>query len=211
MTTRIGGCCASMVRICTGLVWVRRTLRAPSASGAKKKVSCISRAGWPTGKFSMVKLYSSVSMSGPSATAKPISAKIAVISSMTWLIGWIRPASMPPSRAGSVTSTASVARRLVEGGGLQQVAPRGQRIGDAGLGGIDGGARHASLLRRHPAEPRQQLGERALLAERADAHGLEVGFVGGGRDLGDQPRLQAGKVGRGGIGHGGLGHGEQIL
>ena len=53
---RIGGFFASMVRICTGEVWVRSTLRSPLASGGKKKVSCISRAGWPTGKFSAVKL-----------------------------------------------------------------------------------------------------------------------------------------------------------
>ena len=39
------------------------------------------------GKLSMVKLYSSVSTSGPSAIAKPMSAKIAVSSSMAWLIG----------------------------------------------------------------------------------------------------------------------------
>ena len=36
-------------------------------------------------------------MSGPSATAKPMPAKIAVISSMTWLIGWTR-ASRPALR-----------------------------------------------------------------------------------------------------------------
>ena len=53
---RIGGFCASMVRICTGEVWVRSSLRSPFSSGWKKKVSCISRAGWPSGKFSAVKL-----------------------------------------------------------------------------------------------------------------------------------------------------------
>ena len=34
-------------------------------------------------------------MSGPSATEKPMSAKIAMISSITWLIGWMRPVSTP--------------------------------------------------------------------------------------------------------------------
>ena len=76
-----------MVRTCTGLVCVRSSLRWPFASGAKKNVSCMSRAGWPGGKFSNVKLYSSVSMSGPSAIEKPMSAKIATSSSITWLIG----------------------------------------------------------------------------------------------------------------------------
>src|ERR1039458_8026225 len=47
-------------------------------------------------------------MSGPSATAKPMSAKMAVSSSVTWLIGCTRPASTGASRTGSVTSTVSV-------------------------------------------------------------------------------------------------------
>src|SRR6185437_9330976 len=46
-------------------------------------------------------------MSGPSATAKPISAKMAVISSIAWLIGWMRPVSTPGSGTGRVTSSAS--------------------------------------------------------------------------------------------------------
>ena len=45
-----------MVRICTGEVCVRSSSRSPFSSGLKKNVSCISRAGWPTGKFSAVKL-----------------------------------------------------------------------------------------------------------------------------------------------------------
>ena len=35
-------------------------------------MSCIERAGWFSGLFSAVKLYQSVSISGPSATSKPI-------------------------------------------------------------------------------------------------------------------------------------------
>ena len=53
---RIGGFWLSIVRTCTGLVWVRSSLRSPLASGSKKNVSCISRAGWPGGKLSLVKL-----------------------------------------------------------------------------------------------------------------------------------------------------------
>ena len=109
---RIGGLRASMVRTCTVEVWLRSTSRgAVLGPGGKKNVSCISRAGWPTGVFSMVKLLSSVSMSGPSATEKPMSAKIAVSSSITWLIGCTRPSSGGLSRTGSVTSTVSVLRR----------------------------------------------------------------------------------------------------
>src|SRR6516165_4224803 len=54
-------------------------------------------------------------MSGPSATANPISAKIAVSSSMTWVIGWTRPISAGASRTGSVTSTLSVLSRAAHG------------------------------------------------------------------------------------------------
>src|SRR4029079_3489998 len=50
-------------------------------------------------------------MSGPSATANPMSAKIAVSSSTTWLIGCTRPVSVGALRTGKVTSTVSVARR----------------------------------------------------------------------------------------------------
>src|SRR5262249_47108475 len=71
----------------------------------------MSRAGWPSGELSLVKLRSSVSMSGPSATEKPMSAQIAVIWSNTWLIGWTRPVSVGGSRTGSVTSTVSLLRR----------------------------------------------------------------------------------------------------
>ena len=34
MTTRIGGFCASMVRICTGDVWVRSSLRVAVSASA---------------------------------------------------------------------------------------------------------------------------------------------------------------------------------
>ena len=71
----------------------------------------MSRAGWPSGKFSLVKFRSSVSMSGPSATENPMSAKIVVSSSITWLTGWTRPISAGDSRTGSVTSTVSVLSR----------------------------------------------------------------------------------------------------
>src|SRR5208283_4475353 len=50
-------------------------------------------------------------MSGPSAMAKPMSAKITASSSITWLTGWMRPASIPCGRVGKVTSTVSALRR----------------------------------------------------------------------------------------------------
>ena len=50
-------------------------------------------------------------MSGPSATEKPMSAKMVVSSSNTWLTGWMRPVSAADSRTGKVTSTVSVFSR----------------------------------------------------------------------------------------------------
>jgi hypothetical protein len=50
------------------------------------KVSCISRAGWYSGKFNAVKLCQSSSISGPSDTLKPILEKISII----WFYQWNR-------------------------------------------------------------------------------------------------------------------------
>jgi hypothetical protein len=44
-----------------------------------KKVSCMSRAGWYSGRFRAVKLCQSSSISGPSDTLKPIVEKISII------------------------------------------------------------------------------------------------------------------------------------
>ena len=90
---------------------MRSTRFTPSGEGAMKKVSCISRAGCPSGKFSAVKLNQSVSISGPSAMEKPMSEKIAVISSITWLTGWMRPCAVGAGGSGRVISTRSAARR----------------------------------------------------------------------------------------------------
>ena len=54
----------------------------------------------PYGKVEPVKLSSSVSISGPPATEKPISAKITISSSQTRLIGWMRPSAAGLARQG---------------------------------------------------------------------------------------------------------------
>ena len=59
--------------------------------------------------FSASKLYQSFSICGPSATVKPISAKIAATSSVTCETGWIVP--WPRLRDGKVTSSHSLRRR----------------------------------------------------------------------------------------------------
>ena len=69
----------------------------------------MARAGCVSGILSAVKLCQSSSISGPSATANPISAKISANSSMTWLTGCTVPRGA--SGAGSVISTRSLASR----------------------------------------------------------------------------------------------------
>ena len=46
-------------------------------------------------------------MSGPSATMKPISPKIAMSSSVTWLTGWTRPSGDGPHRQGHIEGLAA--------------------------------------------------------------------------------------------------------
>ena len=56
-----------------------------------KNVSCISLAGWFSGKFNAVKLYQSSSISGPSSMLNPISLKILMILFLTILSGCSDP------------------------------------------------------------------------------------------------------------------------
>src|ERR1700746_2983416 len=114
---------------------------------------------------------------------KPMSAKIVVSSSVTWLSGWMRPISAGVSGSGRVTSMVSKARRAIEGDRFQDIAPGGERIGDLVLGEIDRRALRLALFRRHLSERGQKCRDRALLAERGDPHGVERGFVAGGCDL----------------------------
>ena len=72
----------------------------------------------------------------------------------------------------------------IERRGFQDVAARGERLRDLVLGEIDRRALRLAFVRRHLAEGGEQRGDRALLAERCDAHGFERGFVAGGGDIG---------------------------
>jgi hypothetical protein len=85
-------------------------------------VSCIERAGWFSGLFSAVKLIQSVSISGPSATSKPIEPKMASMRSMVRLTGCRPP--VPRWRPGSVTSSASALQLRLELGLGQRLAAR---------------------------------------------------------------------------------------
>jgi hypothetical protein len=123
-------------------------------------------------------------MSGPSAIEKPMSAKIAVISSTTWLIGWIRPRSAGEGRTGRLTSTLSRARRSVMAASRKFALAHGDGVGDTGLEPVDCGASFLALLGGHLAQALKQLRYRAFLAECRDPHRFDGGLVGRARNLG---------------------------
>ena len=173
-----------MVRTWTGLVWVRSSLRSPSGPGCRKKVSCISRAGCFGGKLRAVKLWKSSSMSGPSATAKPISAKMAIISSMTCMVGWTQPLRRGGAGQGQVHAAGGEAR--LQGGGLQfgLAARRSGRRPCRSRRPLIGGPCVAALVGAHGAQGLEQRRDGPGLAERGHAHRLERRQVGGRGDLG---------------------------
>ncbi len=98
-----------MARIWTGEVWVLSSIGS-SPESLMKKVSCMARAGCSGGMFSASKLWNSSSISGPSATAKPICEKMAVISSRPCCTGCNAP--QVAVRPGNVTSIRSASIRV---------------------------------------------------------------------------------------------------
>jgi hypothetical protein len=114
-------------------------------------------------------------MSGPSAIEKPISAKISVISSVTWLTGMdAAPRRAGPSRTGSVTSARSTAELLAERS-LGKLAALGlERLANTLLQAVDDLAVSLALLRRKRAERLHQLRDASLSPERGDAHLFEL-------------------------------------
>ena len=107
-----------------------------------------------------------------------MSAKIAVSSSITWLIGWMRPdlGRRLAHRQRDVDGLGVEAR--IERRALKRILARGDRRGDALLQAVDRRALLLALVRRHRAERLEQRRDRAVLAERGDAHRLERGLVG---------------------------------
>ena len=115
-----------------------------------------------------------------------MSAKIAVISSMTWLIGWMRPRSAGDWRTGSVTSTFSAASRAAIAtsfsSALRAVSASVTRF----FRPLMAGPLTWRSSGAHRAQRLQQFGDRALLAQRRDAHRLDRLLVGGRGDVGHQ-------------------------
>ena len=83
----------------------------------------------------------------------------------------------------------------VERGVLENVAARGERLRHCILGKVDLRAFGLALVRRHLAERCEQRRDRALLAERCDAHRFQRGFVGSGGDSGEDLGLKIFEIG----------------
>ena len=110
----------------------------------------------------------------------------------------MRPASAVGSRSGSVTSMVSEARRASSAADFRMSRRAVERLRDLVLGEVDRRTLRLALVRRHLAERRQQCGDRALLAERGDAHRFEGGLVAGCSDIGENGLFECCKVGHGG-------------
>ena len=85
----------------------------------------------------------------------------------------------------------------LERGLFQDRAPRPERFRHLILERIDRRAMRPALVGRELAERREQRGDRALLAERADANGLERRLVARGLDRGERLVLEGGEIGHG--------------
>ena len=134
--------------------------------------------------LSAVKLWKSSSISGPSATAKPISPKIAITSSIVWLIGCRRPCSS--GRTGSDTSTDFGGEPSFERGIVEGLLALVDRIRDDGLHRVQRLAGFPPGVRVEPAQPLHQVGDAPLAAERIHPHGVERVRVRRRRDGGKQ-------------------------
>ena len=142
--------------------------------------------------LSASKLYQSLSTCGPSATLKPRSAKIAAISSITWLTGWIVPSAS--GRGGRVTSAHSRATRASSAASASRARASASASVRSSFSAFSAGPAVCRCLGAHRPEPAHQLRHLALLAERREAHLLERRLVGGGGDRGHVFLAEAGDL-----------------
>ena len=103
------------------------------------------------------------------------------------------------SRSGSVTSMVSDASRASSAADFSTSRRAASASRDLVLGEVDRRALRLAFVRRHLAERREQRRDRALLAERCDAHRFEGGFVAGGGDLVEDGLFERCEVGHGSI------------
>ena len=72
---------------------------------------------------------------------------------------------------------------------------RGDGFGDGIAQAVEQRALHLALVGRQLAHGGQQRADRALLAQRADAHGFQRGFIGRGGNLRQDFGLKGGDIG----------------
>ena len=124
-----------------------------------------------------------------------MSAKIAVSSSITWLIGWMRPRVSGPSRTGRVTSMRSAARRCSSAASASAslrvaIAPWTLSRSPLMSGPFSlrsSGVMAPSVFRRSETAP--------FLPSADDAQRLERGLVGRALDLPEQVPFECGEIG----------------
>jgi hypothetical protein len=119
-----------------------------------------------------------------------MSAKIAVISSITWLIGWMRPRSAGDWRTGRVTSTLLGGQPRLDRRVLQDsTCGQAKRLGDAVLQAVDRRACGLAFLRRSCAQ-RLQRSETEPFLPSAATRTASMALHRGRRDVGKQAAFQ---------------------
>ena len=139
--------------------------------------------------LSIWKLVRSSSTSGPSWTVKPNRPKISAISAIVSMTGWSAPRAT--GRPGVVTSTASLTQAIGELAPAQGAAAFGQGRLDRRPDLVGDRPDARPVLGRQAADPAQDHGQRALLAEDLELEGSERGAVRGADDRRQRTVAQA--------------------
>ena len=124
-----------------------------------------------------------------------MSPKIAAISSMTWLIGWMRPRSAGDCRTGSVTSTFSAASLAAIAASFSSALRAPSASVTRFFSPLMAGPLVCRSSGAHRAQRLQQFRDRALLAECGNAHRLDRLLVGRRGDVGEQRGFECSQTG----------------
>jgi hypothetical protein len=139
------------------------------------------RAGWSSGVFRAVKLNQSVSISGPSATSKPMEPKMPWMRSSVSDTGCSPPA--PRWRPGRETSSASALSWACSSASCQRLAALVERRFDGLLGQVDGSPARLFLFDGKLGHALHQLGHATGLAQKLGLGVFQIGGCGTVRKL----------------------------
>ena len=185
---RSGGFCASIVRICTGEVWVRSTRREPSGPRRQiERVVLLARRvlGRDVERGEIVEILLDMRPLGDDEPhlAEDRDDLVDRLADRVDAAGLDAPGR--PGDTGKVTSARSPVEPVRQRGAAQPVAGLGQRRRDPVAERVQPRAGVAALVGRQLAEAAHRRGDRAVAAEQPDADLFErVGRV-RGRDLGE--------------------------